>query len=78
MYRWSLRVARPASQSRRQRRSDHMATQRAGAKLQDDFAGAVVTQAPMATSQSAGGLCLHAHHAGDLVVVCRQKERQQG
>lgn len=70
--------ASSCSQSRRQWRSDHMSTQRAGAELQDDSAGAVVTKAPMATSQSAGGLCLHAHHTVDLVVVCQQKERWRG
>ncbi len=42
--------------------SDAPSTQRAGAKLLEDNAGAVVAQTPVAARQSDSGLFSHAHH----------------
>lgn len=50
-----------------------MSTQRADAKLQDDSAGTVLTETPMTTSQSVGGLSFHAHHTVYPLVICQQK-----
>lgn len=50
-----------------------MSTQRAAAKLQDDSAGAALTETPMTTSQSVGGLSFHAHHTVRPLVICQQK-----
>lgn len=47
-----------------------MSTQRAAAKLQDDSAGAALTETPMTTSQSVGGLSFHAHHTVRPLVIC--------